>query len=275
LDWKLIAPLAGALVAADFGGLVAHYFSVRRDLDNKRRELRIGYLLEAYRRLEDAGNRKDHLRSWPQFESAIADIQLLGSPLQVRLARQFALGMAEQLTASLDDLVNDLRGSLRKELRLPEAEEPVVYLRFNQNGPPSFEETLEATSRDVDDAKIEGAAVAPPDARQLLDRTEHVAEPARAISEAWAGLEEKVRERLKSDGVDAARTGAKQLLEMALEHGLITDVQHRSLLGLNAMRNLAVHGHDAEIDAPRAQEFLTLAEAMSTVLEITRKPSRS
>jgi hypothetical protein len=112
MDWKLFAQLAVTLVVAVLGGWVGHYFSARRDVANERRKLRISYLLEAYRRLEGASNRDDPKTSWPQFESAIADIQLLGSPHQVLLARQFAHDMVQNQNGSLYDLIFDLRQSL-------------------------------------------------------------------------------------------------------------------------------------------------------------------
>ncbi|MFQ3591417.1 MAG: hypothetical protein SNJ67_14115, partial [Chloracidobacterium sp.] len=72
-----------ALVAV-IGWFVAHHFSARRDLGNRRREQVTKYLLEAYRRLEKGSNPRDPRETWNDIESAIADIQLLlGSPEQV------------------------------------------------------------------------------------------------------------------------------------------------------------------------------------------------
>ncbi len=132
MDWKLFSQLLVTVLVALAGGWLGHHFASRRDLLNERRKLRVTYLLEAYRKLEDASNRNDADRAWPLFESAIADIQLLGSPKQVELARRFALDMAKRHTAPLDPLVNDLRRSLRDELELPEVKETVVYLRFGK-----------------------------------------------------------------------------------------------------------------------------------------------
>lgn len=269
MDWKLFAQLAATVLVALTGGWLGHSLSARRDFLNERRKLRITYLLEAYRRLEDAGNRSDPDRAWPQFESAIADIQLLGSPTQVHLAREFAHGMAHDHTASLDGLINDLRHSLRAELHLPPVENSVVYLRFSEEGQLLFDQTLSATIRDVADAKIEGAAAAPPNSRRLLDQREHVRGQAARIVVAWEELEELLRRRLRNSGLNVSELGAAKLLDLAIEHNLITSAQHRSLRGLNTMRNLAVHDREREVDATKAEEFLVLAEAMKTVLEIT------
>jgi hypothetical protein len=130
MDWKLFAQLLVTLIVAAGSWWIVHYLSARRDLANERRKLKISYLLEAYRRLEAASNRNDPKPYWPNFESAIADIQLLGSPKQVSLATQFAKGMAANNTASLDELLFDLRQSLRSELDVDPVSERIVYLRF-------------------------------------------------------------------------------------------------------------------------------------------------
>ena len=270
VDWKLFAQLLVTVVVALSGGWLGHRLAARRDLLNERRKLRVTYLLEAYRKLEDAGNRSDSERTWPLFESAIADIQLLGSPNQVKLARRFALDMAQHHTALLDPLVNDLRQSLRKELELPEVRETVVYLRFYGSEGVSFDQTLSATIRSVEDAKIEQASVVPPDSRKLLEKQEPIEGHIAQIIRAWEGLESLLRARLEGMGVvSVSKLGAAPLLDVALQVNAITDVQHRSLRGLNAMRNLAVHGRVSDIDEARVREFLNLADAMKVVLEIT------
>jgi hypothetical protein len=57
----------------------------------------------------------------------IASGRLCGSAHQVLLARQFAIGMAKDRTPSLDDLIFDLRQSLRSELELKAISERVIF----------------------------------------------------------------------------------------------------------------------------------------------------
>jgi hypothetical protein len=95
-------------------------------------ELRVKYLIDAYRQLESAGNRVDPSNKWPELESAIADIQLFGTPKQVEMAKRFATEFAENQSASLDDLLFNLRDTLRVELRLEPVESQIKYLRINQ-----------------------------------------------------------------------------------------------------------------------------------------------
>ena len=104
MDWKLFAQLFVTVLVAISAGWLGHHLAARRDLLNERRKMRVGYLLEAYRKLEGAGHRSEPEKVWPLLESAIADIQLLGSPQQAELARQFAIDMAQHHTAPLDPL---------------------------------------------------------------------------------------------------------------------------------------------------------------------------
>jgi hypothetical protein len=136
MEWNSITQWIVTFFVAAAGWWAGHYFSSRRDLINERRKLRIEYLLEAYRKLERASNRDDIKQYGPEFESAIADIQLLGSPHQVSLAQQFSISMAKSHTAPLDELIFDLRRSLRSELQLEPVSENVVYLRITDKANP-------------------------------------------------------------------------------------------------------------------------------------------
>ncbi len=99
----LLTLLIPTLVAV-VSWFVGNWLSVRRDRANKRRDLRVQYLIDAYRRLEAAGHRPLVPPYSSDMESAVADVQLFGSPAQVAAAQKFALEMAEQSHASLDDL---------------------------------------------------------------------------------------------------------------------------------------------------------------------------
>ena len=110
---------------------MVHRLSAARNRANKRRNLRIQYLIDAYRRLETASNRAGSIANYAkEFESAVADVQLFGTPEQVLLARTFALDFASHGTAALDPLLNSLRNDLRCELKLPPVEDHITYLRI-------------------------------------------------------------------------------------------------------------------------------------------------
>lgn len=112
------------------------WLSVRRDRADKRRDLRVQYLIEAYRRLEAAGHRPLVPPYSSEMESAVADVQLFGTAKQVAAAQRFALEMAEYGEASLDDLLSSLRDDLRRELQLERVDGKPTYLRvvFDKTG---------------------------------------------------------------------------------------------------------------------------------------------
>jgi len=67
-------------------------------------------------------------------ETAVAEIQLLGSPSQVRLADQFARAFSESGEADTEPLRQDLRVSLRRELLLEGVPPKRVWLRISREG---------------------------------------------------------------------------------------------------------------------------------------------
>ena len=113
-----------------FGWYIAHYLTIRRERINKRRNLRIEYLIEAYRKLESSANRENQAEYREDTESAIADIQLFGTRKQIELAQKFANKIAQNSCGQLDELLIELREDLRKELMLFEAPRKINYLRL-------------------------------------------------------------------------------------------------------------------------------------------------
>lgn len=129
MDWKLFLQMIVAFLVAALGWWAAHWFTSRRDLNNERRKIIVQLLLEAYRKLESASNREEAKTHWSDIESAIADIQLLGSLRQATLAMEFSTSMAKNQTASLDPILLELRDSLRSELKLSPLSKKIIYFR--------------------------------------------------------------------------------------------------------------------------------------------------
>jgi hypothetical protein len=135
----MITQLLSALAAALVGGFVVHLLTARRDRMNKARDKQIEHLIEAYRRLEACSNRaypKDERIAKQEFdarmktvESAVADVQLLGSARQVELVQRFAQKFAETREASLDELLEDMRSDLRSVLTLAPVPRGIIYFR--------------------------------------------------------------------------------------------------------------------------------------------------
>jgi len=128
--WVEICKILITVVLAVFGWLIAHKLTSVRDLKNKKREIRINFLLDAYRKLERSIHKEKIGRD---FEEAISDIQFLGTPPQVNMAKRIAADFAQNGQVDLDELLIDLRDSMRRELELEKIDERFTWVRI-KNG---------------------------------------------------------------------------------------------------------------------------------------------
>ncbi len=106
-----------ALVFSISGLFVAHILSIKRDSLNKKKEIRIQYLITAWQLLESSSNR-DNNKYLTDLEKAIADIQLFGTLKQIQLSKEIVSEFAIEKRCTLDKLLQELRDDLRKELNL-------------------------------------------------------------------------------------------------------------------------------------------------------------
>ena len=83
-----------AVFIAVLGWVVAHYFTSQKSRNDKKRDLSIEYLTNAYRFLTTEVVQKDiSLEGWAKLENVIADIQLFGFVEQVALVKELADSM--------------------------------------------------------------------------------------------------------------------------------------------------------------------------------------
>lgn len=128
MNWQLLGPLLVTTAIAICGWFIVHRLNSRRDRANKQREQRISFLIDAYRRLESCAHRENSdARS---IESAVADIQLFGSPRQVELVQAFVAEFAAQRSASMDEVLRELRRDLRTELEIATVPDKILHLRI-------------------------------------------------------------------------------------------------------------------------------------------------
>lgn len=110
---------------------MTHYFHEKRDKKREIRELKVRYLLEAYRRLESASNRTNRTPEQTQmFEDAIADIQLFGTKQQIEILNRFMLDQVKNQNGSIKPVLVQLRNDLRTELGDIEEVPDPVFFRF-------------------------------------------------------------------------------------------------------------------------------------------------
>lgn len=135
IPWfPLIGPALAAFVAV-VGWGVAHRLSITKDRNAKQRDMRIQFLLEAYRRLESAANRPEAGKEeQDKFESALADIQLLGTKPQIEELMRF-LAELHSTGTSINPLLELLRAHLRDELNLEKDVPSIKIFRFENRYP--------------------------------------------------------------------------------------------------------------------------------------------
>ena len=134
VNWELLLPLLLTTIVAVCGWVVGHRFNAERDLHNKRVELRIRYLLEAYRNLENSVEDEVSRENLDFLESAVADIQLLGSADQVSKILEWwdTIKDGEKLkNVNLGPLLEDLRTSLRSDLGLEPIGDQIRHIRLH------------------------------------------------------------------------------------------------------------------------------------------------
>ena len=133
MNWSIIIPA----IIIILGWYAVHYLNTERDRQNKLRDIRIQYLIEAYRSLANSAQRPPEKNSpyFRQIEAAVADIQLFGTKSQIEKVHIMLAEYPKTATLPLDPLLNDLRNILRTELNLPPEQKNVQWLRM-EGAPP-------------------------------------------------------------------------------------------------------------------------------------------
>ena len=138
LSWFKLFTFIITTVIALLGLYFNNYFASQRDFNNKLRDIRLTYLIDAYRKLSDSSQRIPNDIYFSQMETAISDIQLFGSESQINKAIIFLNEYKNEGKGKLDPLLNDLKNDLRKELKLKQINNNVHW--FRPSGVPDLEE---------------------------------------------------------------------------------------------------------------------------------------
>ena len=123
-----VTVLVSSLVVI-FGWYIAHWFSSKRDHDNKKRELRLEYLIKTYRDLGMAAAREPNSEYFKNLEFGFHDVQLFGNAEQLKLLGDILQSHASTGEADLEPLLNSLRKELRELLGQSEAEMAFKFFR--------------------------------------------------------------------------------------------------------------------------------------------------
>lgn len=118
------------MVLATTGWFAVHHLTANRERASKQRDVRVSYLIQAYRDIGAAALRQPNSEQFVKLEYAFHDIQLFGSAsqiakLQAAASQWEASGGADHLKS----LLADLREGLRRELELPATEAQIIFFR--------------------------------------------------------------------------------------------------------------------------------------------------
>ena len=106
MNLQLLIPLLVKSLITIFGWYILHKLAKKREQENKKKELRIDYLIDAWQKIEYASNRDINEKEFIEYvEKPIASIQLFGTLAQINLAQKIADEMGKNGTASLDSIL--------------------------------------------------------------------------------------------------------------------------------------------------------------------------
>ncbi|SOD18918.1 hypothetical protein SAMN06297164_1915 [Nitrosomonas ureae] len=126
----ILLPLFVTTLVAIAGWYIVHRMASNRDRINKKRDLRVKYLIEAYQAIESACSRGENAPYRERLERAVGDVQLFGNSEQVQLAKKFSTDMESTTFGDPRSLLVALRDDLRRELNLEPVKGEIWHFRI-------------------------------------------------------------------------------------------------------------------------------------------------
>jgi len=130
-----LLPIFSAIIglfAAIIGGYIAHIFSAKRDRENKKREQRTNYLLEAFILISKSVNGRISDDSNNEIQKAIDLIQVFGNSSEIKLAQEFSEQLASSRNADIYPLLHQIRDDLREQLEMPKVKNKMIWLVISE-----------------------------------------------------------------------------------------------------------------------------------------------
>ena len=124
LNIELPIPMIISAIWGLLGVIIGSVLTYRREEKNRRKNIRIEYLVNAYRDIGIFITRQNQecmtTEIYKLFEIAVRNIQIYGSPAEITLLQDYIdyLENPSNNEYSMDPLLNKLRDNLRKELKL-------------------------------------------------------------------------------------------------------------------------------------------------------------
>ena len=129
-----VTTISITILLAVLGWIVAHVLSQKRNLKEKRREVRVTHLREAYLVLCDAADQGLSEKNISDVQHALNDIQLVADRKHYELIGRCVTDITERGSASLDELLTNLRDDIRADLDLPPMPGERWWLGISKSG---------------------------------------------------------------------------------------------------------------------------------------------
>jgi len=123
MDILQLVVLISTVSIAVIGWIVGHILSSRREILQKRREIRIQYLRQAYLNLSQVADTGGNFtKNISLIQASLNDIQLFGDPEHIDLIEKLISDLETKNTVPMDNLLMQLRDEIRNHLRLSKIE---------------------------------------------------------------------------------------------------------------------------------------------------------
>lgn len=251
---EALAVTSGAAIAV--GGWIVNGVLARRAA---RRQLRLEFLLSAYRRLDDVTERTMTGVHERAMESALSDVLLLGTKRQIQLADEVCRGFASTRSAHTGDLLEALRQDLRAELQLERVPRREVWLRIDRDDSWVAEVALVR-------ARVAGSMPAAPLALNERDAVSHRDEYGQSLVAAHDEVIADLAAVLSESGFEVPGTPDAIVAKSMAEH-LIAPPTADAVEGLTVLRNLAERD-PRSVSRERLDDYVALCAATRTAVRL-------
>jgi len=129
LEFKEILALSVTVLLAVAGWMVSHGLSVKREIEQKKREIRVQHLREAYLKLANVADTGNLQANIVDIQQAFNDIQLFGELSEIHLIECIIRQVTEEGSARIDDLLKELRNEIREHIGLKRIDDYRLYIR--------------------------------------------------------------------------------------------------------------------------------------------------
>lgn len=133
LPTKDIITLSVTILLAVGGWLIGHWLTARREIEQKKREIRVVHLREAYLKLANLADRGSLPEDIHDVQDAFNDIQIFGEERQIGLMATFIQELNEGKSPQINELLKELRNEIRQHIGLKSIDDYRWHIRIDKN----------------------------------------------------------------------------------------------------------------------------------------------